>query len=237
MYKLYIKRLLSEYTIEKVLNIVNISFCDNHHKLILVAISFISIYFGIKTITSKNPIVSILFLIGLFFFISLYLIYIGLGFIGLSYLLVYIGAISILFLFILMLINIRTSELLTDNYNSIPLAIITIVLFNESLNNVLAKDQSIQLISYLEKMPQLFTNMFLNLPMNDFFKIYMTQNINYYTSVTSKVWDSLLVQLTHISSVGNILYTNHYINFVLVSLILLLAMVGCIKITINNNTN
>lgn len=187
MYKLYIKRLLSEYTIEKVLNIVNISFCDNHHKLILVAISFISIYFGIKTITSKNPIVSILFLIGLFFFISLYLIYIGLGFIGLSYLLVYIGAISILFLFILMLINIRTSELLTDNYNSIPLAIITIVLFNESLNNVLAKDQSIQLISYLEKMPQLFTNMFLNLPMNDFFKIYMTQNINYYTSVTSKV--------------------------------------------------
>ena len=32
-------------------------------------------------------------------------------FIGLSYLLVYVGAISILFLFVLMLINIRISEL------------------------------------------------------------------------------------------------------------------------------
>ena len=35
-----------------------------------------------------------------------------------SYLLVYVGAVSILFLFILMLINIRVSELIsdTDNY-------------------------------------------------------------------------------------------------------------------------
>lgn len=42
---------------------------------------------------------------------------------GLAYLVVYIGAISILFLFILMLINIRISELQSNTLNTIPLAI------------------------------------------------------------------------------------------------------------------
>jgi len=48
---------------------------------------------GILVIITKNPIVSVLFLIGLFLSISCYLIMLGLNFIGLSYLLVYIGAV------------------------------------------------------------------------------------------------------------------------------------------------
>jgi NADH-ubiquinone oxidoreductase chain 6 len=88
-------------------------------------------------IISKNPIVSVLFLIGLFLCISVYLILTGLNFIGLSYLLVYIGAVSILFLFILMLINVRISELLIDSINSIPLAILVGSFFNYFVNNVL----------------------------------------------------------------------------------------------------
>jgi NADH-ubiquinone oxidoreductase chain 6 len=69
-------------------------------------------------------------LIGLFGTIAVYLILTGLNFIGFSYLIVYIGAVSILFLFILMLINIRTSELLSNNVNSIPLALAIIILLN-----------------------------------------------------------------------------------------------------------
>jgi NADH-ubiquinone oxidoreductase chain 6 len=100
-------------------------------------LSFAGIIFGALTITSKNPIVSVLFLIGLFLSISCYLILLGLNFIGLSYLLVYIGAVSILFLFILMLINVRISELLIDTTNSIPLAIILGIAFDYSVNSVL----------------------------------------------------------------------------------------------------
>src|SRR6267143_960434 len=84
---------------------------------------------GILVIITKNPIVSVLFLIGLFLSISCYLIMLGLNFIGLSYLLVYIGAVSILFLFILMLINIRISELLNETNNNILLAVLNIILF------------------------------------------------------------------------------------------------------------
>jgi NADH-ubiquinone oxidoreductase chain 6 len=61
----------------------------------------------------------------------------GINFIGLSYLLVYVGAVSILFLFILMLINIRISELFSDTDNSIPLAIIIAIAFNYPIYQVL----------------------------------------------------------------------------------------------------
>src|SRR5271154_2452598 len=64
------------------------------------------ILLGIFIIITKNPIISVLYLILLFSSISCYLILIGINFIGISYLLVYVGAVSILFLFILMLINI-----------------------------------------------------------------------------------------------------------------------------------
>ena len=93
-------------------------------------ISVIALLFGTIVIVIKNPIGSLMCLIVLFGTISVYLIITGLNFIGFSYLIVYIGAVSILFLFILMLINIRTSELLSNNVNSVPLALVTIILLN-----------------------------------------------------------------------------------------------------------
>src|SRR6195952_409761 len=100
-------------------------------------ISLISILCGILVIISKNPVVSVLFLIGLFLSISTYLMVLGLNFIGLSYLLVYVGAVSILFLFILMLINVRISELLSNTRNSIPLAIFITISFNYPVYQIL----------------------------------------------------------------------------------------------------
>jgi len=109
---------------------------------IIDIISVISIFSGIFIIISKNPIVSVLFLISLFSSISCYLIIIGIKFIGLSYLLVYVGAVSILFLFILMLINIRVSELISDTSNNIPLAILAILAFFIPFSNILPKTSS-----------------------------------------------------------------------------------------------
>jgi NADH-ubiquinone oxidoreductase chain 6 len=112
------------------LYVLSESFTNGFRSEILDIVSLLSILCGILVIISKNPIVSVLFLIGLFLSISSYLILLGLNFIGLSYLLVYVGAVSILFLFILMLINIKISELVSDTRNSIPLAIIIAITFN-----------------------------------------------------------------------------------------------------------
>lgn len=97
----------------------------NGYKIqLLVLISLIAIFCGIFVLISKNPIISVLFLIGLFLCVSTYLMLSGMTFIGIAYLVVYIGAVSILFLFILMLINVRVSELQSDTNNSLPLALI-----------------------------------------------------------------------------------------------------------------
>jgi len=110
---------------------------NNFNQSFLYVVSLLAILCGILVITSKNPIVSVLFLIGLFLSIASYLMMLGINFIGLSYLLVYVGAVSILFLFILMLINVRISELVTDTNNSVPLAILIGIIFNTVLYGVL----------------------------------------------------------------------------------------------------
>jgi NADH-ubiquinone oxidoreductase chain 6 len=121
--------MLNLYVISDVFNGYSISFLD--------IIAIISMFSGIFIIITKNPIVSVLYLILLFSSISCYLIFIGIKFIGISYLLVYVGAVSILFLFILMLINIRVSELISDTNNNIPLAILVIIAFFIPINNLL----------------------------------------------------------------------------------------------------
>src|SRR6195952_291319 len=118
------------------LYLLNETFTNGSNHVLLTFVSLASIFCGIFVIISKNPIVSVLFLIGLFLNIAGYLMLLGINFIGLSYLLVYVGAVSILFLFILMLINVRISELTTDNSNSIPLAIIIAVIFSITLHEV-----------------------------------------------------------------------------------------------------
>jgi NADH-ubiquinone oxidoreductase chain 6 len=105
-------------------------------------IAIIAIISGISIIITKNPIVSVLYLILLFASISCYLIFIGIKFIGISYLLVYVGAVSILFIFILMLINIRVSELISDTNNNIPLAIIAIIAFFIPFSNLVPDTKS-----------------------------------------------------------------------------------------------
>src|SRR5882724_4692264 len=110
---------------------------------------------------------NILFFLRFFFFflhfimlfscISCYLIFLGINFIGLSYLLVYVGAVSILFLFILMLINIRVSELINDTNNNIPLGILAILILFIPLSNLLP-DKKISSDKNIFELNNFFTN-------------------------------------------------------------------------------
>lgn len=195
------------------LYIVNEMTFNGYNVFNLDLLYIIAILLGILVIISKNPIVSVLFLIGLFLSISAYLILTGLNFIGLSYLLVYIGAVSILFLFILMLINVRISELLIDSINSIPLAILLGSFFNYFVNNILPNMVMTNNLLYHFSIKKKLTN------------------------VTSVSWDGYLAETSHITSIGNILYGNYSIWLIITSIILLLAMVGAIVITLKPQTN
>lgn len=207
--------------------IINENFTNGYITEILNIFSLLIILCGILVIITKNPIISVLFLIGLFAGVSSYLILLGISFIGLSYLIVYIGAVSILFLFILMLINIRISELQSNTSNSMPLAIIIGVLFNYPLFQLLPYD-----IAILNNYNNNINNIFYNLSLNHNHFNDLGINDNDILFVTSKIWDGNLSEVDHITSIGNIMYTNYSIWLIITSYILLLAMVGAIVITI-----
>lgn len=211
--------------------VLNEIYTNGYRVEILYFLTLLSILCGVFVIISKNPIVSVLFLIGLFLSVSIYLILLGLNFIGLSYLLVYVGAVSILFLFILMLINIRVSELLSATNNTIPLAIIIAILFYTPIYEILPYSIA-SYISYTENLNTSINDILFNNTnyLNNNYKLISDKDE--ITFVTSKLWDGNLAEVTHISSLGNILYTNYSIWLIITSIILLLAMVGAIVITI-----
>ncbi len=197
------------------------TFTNGYISSILNIISLFAIFCAISVIVNKNPIISILFLIGLFASVSSYLIILGLSFIGLSYLIVYIGAVSILFLFILMLINIRISELQSNTNNSIPLTIIIGICISYSL---------FQLLPYNIAILSNFNKEFAT-KNSDMYNISVNKD-NDLSFVTSKIWDGNLAESNHITTIGNIMYTNYNLWLIIASFILLLAMVGAIVITI-----
>lgn len=71
--------------------------------------------FSISVITIVNPILSVLSLISLSTILSVVLFQISLNFISLLYILVYVGAVAILFIFVLITIDIREEEIVELN--------------------------------------------------------------------------------------------------------------------------
>lgn len=94
-------------------------------------IYFLSILLVCSTIlmfTALNPINTLLFLISIFFLTSMIFMLVGVDFIGILILLIYVGAIAVLFLFIVMMLNVRR----IDRDNMVYLIIglfITVILF------------------------------------------------------------------------------------------------------------
>ena len=212
-------------TTTKIMNslyFLNETYTNGFKVEVLDIISLLAILCGILVITIKNPVLSVLFLIGLFLSIAAYLMVLGLNFIGLSYLLVYVGAVSILFLFILMLINVRISELVSNTRNSMLLAINIILLFNYSFSKVLPYN-----INMFNGSSNIDSNYGSEAGLN-------SDNIYY---VTGALWDGNLAEMGHMTSIGNVMYTNYNVWLIMASFILLLAMVGSIVITISKGTD
>lgn len=189
-------------------------------------LSILAIISGIFVIITKNPVISVLFLIILFLNISGYLILIGISFVGLSYILVYLGAVSILFLFTLMLINIRVSELLTGNNNSVPLGFLFGIVFYYPLNSVLPSGFGGVARSLINRLESWINCEKISLKYSIINKFEIDLS-------TFLKWDGHIISSSQILSIGSHLYTSYSIWLIVVSIILLLAMVGCIILVIS----
>lgn len=81
------------------------------HTLLLDLFASIALISAVMVIISKNPIHSVVFLILVFCNATGLLILLKMEFIAMMFLIIYVGAIAVLFLFVVMMLNIKVNEL------------------------------------------------------------------------------------------------------------------------------
>src|SRR5437016_1891205 len=184
------------------------------------------LFSSVLSITSKNPVISVIFLITTFVCAAIYLILIGKNFIGISYIVIYVGAIAVLFLFVIMMINIKLTDILDTGYNytkNLPLAILIVTLFRFLI---------------FQTLPFSFNN--IALPFNFLGREYslISNQVFNFSDLTTLInrsqSDMLLTQFEQIQVLGHNLYTYGAILLIELSIILLLAMLATIIISKNN---
>ena len=164
--------------------------------------SLIAIISAIMVTVSRNTVHSVFFLILDFVSISCLFIMSGAEFLGMIMLIVYVGAVAVLFLFVVMMLNVAQQEnewfqskkSKEQNSSHIPIGfLISIIIFFEL----------IIVIGGWKLKPEIFSNL-------DFKPIVGTTN-------------------TH--SIGSVLYTDYIHLFQISGMILLVSMIGAIVLT------
>lgn len=160
---------------------------------------------ALAVIFVKNPVHSVLFLMLVFVNASGLLILLGTDFLALIFIMVYVGAIAVLFLFVIMMLNIKMIEWTEFLYRYLPMGVLLWVMLIIELYWLFQKDFGV--FSKWMIKPELFN------------------------------WlDAIAFQNT-LQVIGNLTYTVFSFEFVLASLVLLVAMVGAIVLTMYSRSN
>jgi NADH-ubiquinone oxidoreductase chain 6 len=204
-------------------------------------LTFGILFSSIISITSNNPIISIIFLITAFVNAAGYLILLGINFIGISYIVIYVGAIAVLFLFIILMINIKLTDILDTGYNftkNLPLglniaSLLLFIFFSVAVNLFPS------LPSESAFAPHFITYRLYSTPQayNSLAPAEQSNWQNPFHLAGGEIFDVNLLEFTQIEVLGHFLYTYASIFLIILSLILLLAMLAIIVISKKNITN
>lgn len=159
---------------------------------------------ALLAVTSPNPVHNILHLVSVFLLGGAILVAEQLDFLGLIYIIVYVGAIAVLFLFIVMLLNIQLVELEDTYIRYVPVGLTTIFLFFLLSYSLLASTD----IMCFPDAPFAYHS-----------------------------WITHIYQNHTALILGQLLYEKHGIYLLLVGLLLLVAMLGCIALTIHYHSD
>ena len=168
---------------------------------------------GIMVIQARNPVYSVLFLILVFFNAAGLLLLLGLDFFAMIFLVVYVGAIAVLFLFVVMMLNVKLAEINEKRLRYLPIGGLLGSLF--------------------------LLEIFLIVD-NDLIPLVTRVNPSWIDSSTASTfvhWSQLVETCSSIESIGLLIYTYHSLFFLFASLILLVAMIGAIVLTMHKGVN
>lgn len=175
--------------------------------MILSVLSSFALVSGLMVVRAKNPVHSVLFFILVFCDTSGLLLLLGLDFFAMIFLVVYIGAIAVLFLFVVMMFNIQIAEIHEEVLRYLPVSGIIGLIFWWEMFFILDN----------ETIPLLPTH----------------RNT---TSLRYTVYAGKVRSWTNLETLGNLLYTYYFVWFLVSSLILLVAMIGAIVLTMHRTT-
>jgi NADH-ubiquinone oxidoreductase chain 6 len=200
-------------------------------------LAFGTLISSVLVITSKNPVIAVVYLISTFVNAAGYLILIGVGFIGISYIIIYIGAITVLFLFVIMMINIKLTDILETGSaytKNIPLALSVGFLFIYEFFTVMpfTFNNASGIFGLLEILTDL-NKIFLNVPnlLNGSFTEEISSMNWLFTVYNSTISDTAFINILQIEAIGQGLYTYGALWLLILSIILLLSMVAVIFIS------
>jgi NADH-quinone oxidoreductase subunit J len=186
---------------------------DFFYLLFFFLLKYLIIFSAVMVVISINAIYSVFFLILLFISVSVLTIAVGAEFLGITFIIVYVGAIAVLFLFVVMMLNVNQSEL-NSNDRTVFLyfvtAFILLLSFAQYLNGAIY--QGFGFYSLLKPSE-------------------VSLSIIYQFSY--KEWVDLIFRSDNILVLGSVLYTYYFHLFILAGFILLLAMVSSIVLTLN----
>jgi len=174
--------------------------------------SVISSFF---VITTKNPVFSILFLIFSFTNVSCLLFLFNFEFLPISFLIIYVGAVAVLFLFVLMMLNIKLAELQESYSNYVPVSLFFGFIFVVEL-------------LFLLRSEFVFLDIF-----NENSIYFLSELIE--MSNTKLLFTNFFGSYSNIKTLAVALFTDYLFAFIIAGFILLLAMVAAILLTIQKN--
>jgi len=168
-------------------------------------LAFTTLFSSLLVITSKNPVISVVFLISVFCNAAGYLLLTGINFLGISYIIIYIGAITVLFLFVIMMININLTEIqeVGSQYTkNLPLAFAIAFLFIYEILNILPFTlNDISIFSYCLNLLINFSSIILNNTITNY--DYNDVQI----AISPFIADTSIINFTQIEAIGHVLYT------------------------------
>lgn len=211
LYKQYI--IMNDYYINNVFFKKSLDLVNYHWDLITynkIYILFVIIILcsSLGVILSRNPVHSVFFLILVFLHIGFFLLLLNVAFLAFLLFIVYLGAIAVLFLFVIMMFNIHILESRDNIIRYLPLVFLIFIVILEMnyINTAEIIKWKINKFSFME--------------------------LNY----AHKNWFQLLFSKDNIL-LFSIIYNYYLYHFILASLILLVAMIGAIVLTLNQNLN
>ena len=184
---------------------------------------------AIFVIYSKNTVYSVFFLILVFVNVTGLLLVSQVEFLAIMLIIIYVGAITVLFLFVVMMLDIPRKDAMKDNFSYLP--IIFLISFTFFIETFIIYSKTFPSYHFLViKKIQKLTYYKLSM----FWTRYPTsyENVLYfYNEFITKV-DSI----QNIEKIGQLLYT-YYAFFILIAgLVLLIALIGAVMLTIKEKS-